>query len=405
MGVMNEDRLTLYDGLIKTHITNTTVAKEDGKGLSTNDYTTEEKTKLDGIADGANKTIVDSTMSSTSTNPVQNKVITAALNTHTHEYAGSSSVGGSANSAVKLDSSAGSSTIPVYFSDGKPIVCKYDLADANHNIPRLVPKDITSYYQDGSLWDRLNGTNGYSFCEDIFAGDYFKMSRAISAYNQDQTYQLTGSEYVTIAEINGLWGNGDIINMFYNHLVMIPGSGFGGTQHFGRSRMNPTHTTEGGYVASEMHTTTLGSVTTSGSIETTATINQQLYAEFGSHLKTTRELLSNSLNATGINRFGEATGCANNWEWYDCQAVLMSEVEVYGSIVWSASGFDVGNANEQFALFANSKMAINDRSAWYWLKGIASASHFCYCGGNGFSYCSGAADAGLFVRPRFVIAA
>lgn len=49
MGVMNEDRLTLYDGLIKTHITNTTVAKETGKGLSTNDYTTTEKNKLAGI--------------------------------------------------------------------------------------------------------------------------------------------------------------------------------------------------------------------------------------------------------------------------------------------------------------------------------------------------------------------
>ena len=112
-----------------------------------------------------------------------------------------------------------------------------------------------------------------------------------------------------------------------------------------------------------------------------------------------------ALNATGINRFGEATGCANNWAWYDCQAVLMSEVEVYGSIAWSASGFDVGNANKQFALFANSKMAINDRSAWYWLKGIASASFFCTCSGDGGSDCGGAADASGFVRPRFVIAA
>ena len=54
MGVMNEDRLTLYDGLIKTHITNTTVAKEIGKGLSTNDYTTDEKKKLDGIGVATN---------------------------------------------------------------------------------------------------------------------------------------------------------------------------------------------------------------------------------------------------------------------------------------------------------------------------------------------------------------
>ena len=81
MGVMNEDRLTLYDGLIKTHITNTTVAKETGKGLSTNDYTTTEKNKLAGIATGANKTIVDSALDASSENPVQNKVITGEINT------------------------------------------------------------------------------------------------------------------------------------------------------------------------------------------------------------------------------------------------------------------------------------------------------------------------------------
>ena len=55
------------------------VDKVAGKGLSTNDYTTTEKNKLAGIADGANKTVVDSAMSSTSENPVQNKVITAVI--------------------------------------------------------------------------------------------------------------------------------------------------------------------------------------------------------------------------------------------------------------------------------------------------------------------------------------
>ena len=38
-----------------------------------------DKTKLDGIATGANKTTVDSAMSSTSTNPVQNKVVNAEI--------------------------------------------------------------------------------------------------------------------------------------------------------------------------------------------------------------------------------------------------------------------------------------------------------------------------------------
>lgn len=41
-----------------------------------------DKTKLDGIATGANKTVVDTALSSTSTNPVQNKVVKAALDSY-----------------------------------------------------------------------------------------------------------------------------------------------------------------------------------------------------------------------------------------------------------------------------------------------------------------------------------
>lgn len=55
------------------------VDKETGKGLSTNDYTTAEKNKLSGIEAQANKTVVDSALSSSSENPVQNKVINTAL--------------------------------------------------------------------------------------------------------------------------------------------------------------------------------------------------------------------------------------------------------------------------------------------------------------------------------------
>ena len=58
---------------------NTKVDKVSGKGLSTNDYTSDEKTKLAGIATGANKTVVDVALSNTSTNPVQNKAVYTAL--------------------------------------------------------------------------------------------------------------------------------------------------------------------------------------------------------------------------------------------------------------------------------------------------------------------------------------
>lgn len=55
------------------------VDKVAGKGLSTNDFTTELKDKLDGVEAGANKTVVDAELSSTSENPVRNKAVKAAL--------------------------------------------------------------------------------------------------------------------------------------------------------------------------------------------------------------------------------------------------------------------------------------------------------------------------------------
>ena len=275
----------------------------------------------------------------------------------------------------------------------------------SHNIPRLVPKDITAYITDGSFWKRLAGTNGYALFEDIYVGDYFKMSRAISAYERTGQYQTTGSQYVTIAGLDTMMNNGDLENgVDYHHAVMVAGQGFGGIQHFGRSRMNATNTTEGGYKASEMNTLVLGEVTSTGSTAADATINQQLYAEFGSHLKTTRELVTNEVNATGYNRSGSATGCASNWEWISAQAILMSEVEVYGATVWSSSGFDTGTANRQIPLFAFSKQAQNNRSAYWWLKDISTAAGFCRVGNSGSADGNGAGNVDNYVRPRFIIA-
>ncbi|MCI8824707.1 MAG: hypothetical protein HFH63_02235 [Lachnospiraceae bacterium] len=106
-----------------------------------------DKKKLDGISEGANKTIVDSSINPDSVNPVQNKVVKYALDgkaniNHSHNYAGSSSTGGSANSAVKLDSSAGSAAQPVYFKDGKPTACTYSL---NASVPSGAKFTDTTY--------------------------------------------------------------------------------------------------------------------------------------------------------------------------------------------------------------------------------------------------------------------
>lgn len=66
-------------------IKNKFVVKESGKGLSTNDYTAEEKAKLTNIEAGANKTTVTDNLTSTSTTAAlsakQGKVLNEAINT------------------------------------------------------------------------------------------------------------------------------------------------------------------------------------------------------------------------------------------------------------------------------------------------------------------------------------
>lgn len=82
VGLENVDNTSDADKPISTATQtalNSKVDKVEGKQLSTNDFTDTLKTKLDGIATGATKVIVDSAISNTSTNPVQNKVIYTEL--------------------------------------------------------------------------------------------------------------------------------------------------------------------------------------------------------------------------------------------------------------------------------------------------------------------------------------
>ena len=145
------------------------VDKETGKGLSTNDYTTAEKTKLDYLAEiksiGTGLNLDSTTGELTATggggggttnyNDLSNKPqinsvtlsgnkslsdIGALPNTTT--YAGSSTVGGSATSAAKLDTNAGSGTQPVYFSNGVPTATTYAL---NKTVPSDAVFTDTTY--------------------------------------------------------------------------------------------------------------------------------------------------------------------------------------------------------------------------------------------------------------------
>ena len=87
--VVTIEELNYMDG-----VTSNVQAQLDGKAATNHDHdaattsaagfmTAAMVTKLNGIATGANKTTVDTALSSTSTNPVQNKVINSAIVTAT----------------------------------------------------------------------------------------------------------------------------------------------------------------------------------------------------------------------------------------------------------------------------------------------------------------------------------
>ena len=81
---------------------------------------------------------------------------------------------------------------------------------------------------------------------------------------------------------------------------------------------------------------------------------------------------------------------------------LMNEVQVYGSIVWSSSGYETGSDNCQLPLFRLAPEFITNRSYWYWLRNITNASCFAGVSYDGSSFYFNA-SATVGVRPCFYI--
>ena len=67
------------------------------------------------------------------TSNIQTQLNSKSASGHSHNYAGSSSAGGAATSANKLNTNGGSATQPVYFSNGVPVTCTtYANASVNY---------------------------------------------------------------------------------------------------------------------------------------------------------------------------------------------------------------------------------------------------------------------------------
>lgn len=154
---------------------------------------------------------------------------------------------------------------------------------------------------------------------------------------------------------------------------------------------NTTNTTVGGYQASAVQAYCNRDGQTA--IET-------VFGE--THVLTTQGILSSDVNTSAASPgYSAWRGAASSWGWFSYKVRLMSEIEVFGTRVWSG-GYDIGTANEQLPLFRIMPQLVTGLRYDYWLSGIADMTSACIVGNNGVA---GRADAStaLEVRVRFII--
>lgn len=206
---------------------------------------------------------------------------------------------------------------------------------------------------------------------DIYLGDYIFGS--IRCELPDGTW-ISNDFNLMVASLNPYFGVGD--TALQRHHVALVSSG--GRISNRNAYMNSTNTTEGGYASSYMHTTLLPCYETA------------LRGALNDRLISHRVLLSTGIGSTlpsmgGLGR----TGAANSVAWSTVYLSLMSEVQIYGTTIFSSSAYDIGTENQKFQVFN----FIRPRGADFWLSSINDSSRFCRCGALGQAAAATASNA------------
>ena len=164
------------------------------------------------------------------------------------------------------------------------------------------------------LTDHNVGLGQYT---DLYLGDYITIQDG--TYNTNWMIAGFGTEFYKGWLVDG---SSDVQWINQHHITLIPRTPLFNAQ------MNSTNTTSGGYKGSAMHTSTL------------PTVVSNLQTVLGTHLLKRYALLSSAVDTTRSNMFGTAGGASSSWEWTEVYATLPSEVQIYGSTIWSSSGYD-----------------------------------------------------------------
>lgn len=195
---------------------------------------------------------------------------------------------------------------------------------------------------------------------DLYIGDYWVINGV--------TYRIAAFDYY--------YNCGDT-NFTKHHVVIVPDTSLY------KAQMNTSNVTTGGYTGSAMYKSNLAQAKTT------------IKAAFGStHVLTKRELLTNAVNGN----------TPSGWAWFDSDVELMNEVQAYGSVAWGAhdgNGYNVASGDGQFPLFMFDRTKLHNRED-YWLRDVASATHFSSVSGIGGASTDIASNS-YGVRPAFCI--
>lgn len=243
-------------------------------------------------------------------------------------------------------------------------------------------KDLSNLYSIEQICSKVSDG---SF-DDLYVGDYFDIT-------MNSTYNSSEKVRCVIAGFDLYYNTGDTA-LTKHHAIIVPASTFTTTSY-----MNDTNVTTGGYQGSYIYTTVLPEY------------SKALSNVFGTHLLTYKDLLTNATTTNPSTGYSGHTGTSSNFNWVDTTLILMNEVDVYGTRVFSSSGFDIGIAKIQLPLFRirpdmiqcgrGYNNAISGRVS-YWLSSVSSSTNFCSVHAYGYANNNGVSNQ-LGVRPRWLI--